>query len=100
MADDSQLGLEPGEALIETEGFQAEESAQSQPDVVTLGAGKASLGLFEATKLFDAAMVGFDVPGILGKAQASEFMHVQVIGRPVVNVPVCGDNLEYEDKPI
>src|SRR5262245_15074669 len=100
MADNSRLGLKPGQTVIETEGFQAQESAQSQANVIPLGASEASLRLFEATKLLQAAMVGFDLPSILGKAQAGEFVHLQVIGCPVVNVAVCGDHLEDKDETI
>ena len=34
MADNSRLGLKPGQTVIETEGFQTQESAQSQCDSV------------------------------------------------------------------
>lgn len=68
--------------------------------MVALGAGQAGLGLFEATELLDAPMVGFDLPGKFGKTQAREFVHVQVVGGPVFNVAVCGNELEDTDQPI
>src|SRR5687768_7362524 len=94
MADNGELGVEPRAAMIIAEGFQAQEGAQGQANVVALGTRQASLRLFEAAELFDAAMIGFDVPGILGQAQAGEFVQSQVVGGPVFNVAVCGNDLE------
>lgn len=86
--------------MIETEGFEPQEGTQGQTDGVALGASQAGLGLFEATKLLDGAMIGFDVPGVLGKAQAGKFVHIQVVGGPVFNAAVCGNDLEDEDQAI
>ena len=56
--------------MIETEGFETQEGAQGQTDVVALGASEPSLRLLQATKLLEGAMVSFDVPSTFGKAGA------------------------------
>ena len=39
-------------------------------------------------------------PSILGVFDARQFAHLQVIGRSVFNVAVCGDDLEHSNQTI
>ena len=45
-------------------------------------------------------MVLLNCPAKLGKLQPLEFTQLEVIGRPVINLTVWGDNLEDFDEPI
>ena len=68
--------------------------------MIALGSFRTSLATFNATELFDAAMIGFDHPGDFGVLEATQLGHRQVVGGPVFNVSVCSDNLEDFDQAI
>ena len=44
-------------------------------------------------------MIVLDPPAPLGVGQSGQLVHRQVVGRPVFNVPVSGDDLEDADRP-
>ena len=45
-------------------------------------------------------MIGLDCPGHLIKLHSLKLTHFHFVGRPVFNVAVWGDQLEYLDEPI
>ena len=68
--------------------------------MITLGTTRTNLSPFSSTTLFESPMVLLNCPGELGKLQPLEFTQVEVIGRPVINVTVWGDDLEDFDESI
>jgi hypothetical protein len=83
-----------------TVNFQSQERPQSKADVIALRSTAARLASLYATKLLDASMKVLNRPGLLCILHSGQFAHLQIIGCPVFNAPICGDCLEYFDQPI
>lgn len=68
--------------------------------MIALSGSGTSLTAFNSTELFNAAMIRFNHPSALSKAQALEVRQLEVIGGPVVNVAVWSDYLEHANEAI
>jgi hypothetical protein len=79
--------------------LQTQECPDRQPDVVALRPGGPDLSPFHTAALLQAPVIVLDPPALLGVGQSGQLIHLQVVRRPVFNVPVSGDDLEDADRP-
>src|SRR6202451_4776698 len=100
MANYVEFRLKPANAEGKAVTFHAQEGTDAQADVVALGLGTTSLTALDPTELLDAPVVLLDAPGEVTILQARQGIHLEVAGRPVVRVAVCGDHPEHTDRPI
>lgn len=80
--------------------FETQERSQCQPDVIALSAGDASPTALNAAALREPPMVGLNSSGVARPFDAGQLTHRQVVGRPVLNVTACGDDLEDKDQTV
>src|SRR5271155_1746554 len=95
LANYVQLCLKPANAEGKTVAFQAEEGTKAEPDVVALRLGPTRLTALDPAELLDPPMIFLDAPGEVRVLQARQDVHLQVAGRPIVRVAVCGDHPEH-----
>src|SRR5215211_2012879 len=100
VADDGRLGLNPTDAMKEAVALQAQERPQRQPDVVALRLARACLAPLHLDALFDPPVIALDRPAVLAVLLPAHLAHGQIAGRPVRNVAVGGDYLEYLDQAV
>ena len=53
------------------------------------------MGSLYSAALFDSSMIDLDAPSLAGEVFALLLLYLKVISCVVLNVPVCGDRLEY-----
>ena len=58
------------------------------------------LAALHPAALFQPPVIVLNCPGPLGQAQPRQPVHCQVVGRPVLSVPVSGDDPEDPDQPV
>src|SRR5205085_11521836 len=80
--------------------LQPQKRSQTKPDVVTPRPARANLRPLDQTELLDAAVVVLYRPREAGPLDSLQVTHLSFIGRPPLNVAVCGDYLEHADKAI
>jgi hypothetical protein len=68
--------------------------------MIALSTRRTHLRSFGSTALFESPMILLNRPTKLSPLQALKFAQALVIGRPVINVTVWGDNLEDFDETI
>src|SRR3954465_2370832 len=100
MANYIEFGLKPAKAEGKTVTFHPQEGTDAQADVVALRLGPAGLTALDPTELLDAAVVLLDAPAKVPVLQPGQRIHLQVAGRPVVRVTVCGDHPEHSNRSI
>src|SRR5205085_7067244 len=83
-----------------TVNLQAQERSQRQADMIALRPRRSYLRSFHITKLLDPAMIVLYRAGVVGIFDAPQFVHLQVIRRPVFNVTIYGDDLVHPNQPI
>jgi hypothetical protein len=80
--------------------FQAHKSTDSQAAMITLRDFKPKRTAFNASELFEATVIDFDLPG-LQRLKGTRFQgHVKHIGGPVFKAVVCASDLEHLDPAI
>jgi hypothetical protein len=95
-ADDPTFCLVPAHSCRRKVVLKPQKRADRHADVVPLGSGRS--GLVNPTTLLQPSVIVLDRPTQFGILQSGDFVHGQVIGRPVRNVTVWGDNLEDQDQ--
>ena len=80
--------------------LQPQERPDRHPDVVALRPPGPRLAPLHAAALLQAPVIVLDRPGLLGQAQPRQLVHRQVVGRPVLSVPVSGDDPEDPDQTV
>lgn len=68
--------------------------------MIALGACRSRLRSLHTTELLDPSMIVLYRPSVAGILDAGQFAHLQIIGGPVFNVTVRGDDLEHPNEPI
>src|SRR5215204_5347360 len=99
-SDDGRLGLQPANAVGEAVELQPQERPQRQADVVALRRRRPRLAALHLGTLLDPPVVVLDRPAVLPVLEPGQVGHAQVAGRPVRDVAVWGDYLEYLDQPV
>ena len=94
------LGFQPTDALSKTMDLQTHKRTDRQPNVVPLCPCRTRLATLDLGALLDATMVVLDGPTGLRLLLPRQVRHRHVAGRPVGNVAVWGDYLEYFDQPV
>jgi len=98
--NDRGLGFQPTDALSKAMDLQTQKRSYRQPNVVALRPRRTCLATLDFGTLLDATMVVLDGPTVLRVLLSRQVRHRQVAGRPVSNVAVWGDDLEYLDQPV
>ncbi len=62
--------------------------------------GLAALAPLHVRDLFQAPVVLLDLPTCLGKLQPPQFIHLQIVGGPVLRRTVLGNDPEHLHHPI
>src|SRR5205085_7062503 len=94
------LRFKPTDPFMVTMNLQTQERPQRQTDMIALRSRGSYLCPFHITELLDPTMIVFNRPSIVGILDTSQFAHLQVIGRPIFNVAVWSNHLEYPNQPI
>src|SRR5262245_27540191 len=100
IADDGGLGCRPTDPGGEQVPLQAQEGTNRQPDVVPLRYRRPCLTPLRLRVLLDPPVIRLDRPAEFRQLLPPKIRHLQVAGRPVRNVAVWGDYLEYLDQPV
>lgn len=98
LANDPVFRLIPAHAGGVEMVLEPQERPDRHSDVISLCASRSGLGLVNPAALLQAPMIILDRPTQVGVLQASQLVHAQVVGCPVRNVTVWGDNLEDQDQ--
>src|SRR5215213_8265476 len=80
--------------------FHAQKRAQAKPDVITPRTARAHLRSFDQTKLLQPSMIILNRPGESSPFDPLQVSHLNTVGRPQLNVAICGDDLEHMNKAI
>src|SRR4030066_971032 len=99
-ADNTRLGIKPGDASPKPMNFKANKRPDSQTDMVTLRDFEPVLASFNTRELFEAAMIDLNLPGIQCMEGSLLNGHVQADRCPVFRLAVCADRLKNLDPAI
>ncbi len=75
--------------------FKNQECPERQPDMGALRLGLAALAPLHVRDLFQAPVVLLDLPTCLGKLQPPQFLHLQIVGGPVLHRAIFGNDQEH-----
>src|SRR5687768_12082227 len=88
VADNSGFRLKVGDIAAQTLRFQTNEGANSQSNMIALGDLQAKLSTLNASKLFQTAVVNFNLPRIQRVVGGLLKCHIQFTRCPVFRVAV------------
>src|SRR2546422_5425082 len=100
VSDDRRFRLNPGEPGVITMPFQPQEGPQAKPDMSAPRAGRAHLRSFDQTERLYSARIVLNRARTVCPLDPLQSVPLQLGGGPVVNVPVCGDNLEHAEQAL
>jgi len=75
--------------------LKSQKGSQRKSNVIALRSTLSRLASFDAAKLLDPPVIGLYCPCHISKLHALKLTHFHLVGRPVFNVAVFGDQLEY-----